>query len=607
MITITRLIEHCHSLRFKIAAALFVVLAASLGVAMFGIWTYERDQFIDMINDQAKRGGHAIEKALRVSMLQNDTDAIRTAINEIAAIDEPPARISIIDRNGRVATGNDPALLGQTFDLFTSPSCMVCHHSRNATPAEEAILINNENGQVLRNIIKINNRPECHQCHPAATKILGVLLYDADFTRSYDLLRTVAFRVFLSGLVTFMAISAVLFLALNRLIHTPLRKLMRGFTQAGQGNYDFWVEDESSNEFAYMTDQFNVMNRAIGRFINEIKSKNEETTILYTFVREVSETIEWERLQKIVIELVHNLFNAQQVGLVMPHSQKKDCSNILWREKDEKRLSRLLSCQDSAELSFSAVTTKELREWQQDRFVAHRFKDDYQRLLIPLHYSKQRLGLICIQKVAGQRFSRNERSIIPALANHIAISLANAHLYHMAITDGLTELYSKRHLLNKLDILVAKKDKYAGELFFVLMLDLDHFKQVNDTYGHEVGDQVLIQLAELLRKNIRFEDTPFRYGGEEFIILVPALPGDATMSLGIMIAERLREAVERHTFECKDAPPIRKTISIGVALFPVHGKTAHDIIRVADESLYQAKHNGRNRVYGATTAEAVEK
>jgi len=168
----------------------------------------------------------------------------------------------------------------------------------------------------------------------------------------------------------------------------------------------------------------------------------------------------------------------------------------------------------------------------------------------------------------------------------------------MAITDGLTDLYSKRHLLNKLDILVARHDKYDTESFFLLILDLDNFKKVNDTHGHEVGDQVLVQLAEVLRKNIRFEDMPFRYGGEEFVVLVPT---DQTNSnLGDIIAERLRGAVEKQIFECDDSLSLRETVSIGVAFFPLHGATTHEIIRAADNALYQAKNSGRNRVCTAT-------
>jgi diguanylate cyclase (GGDEF)-like protein len=595
------IIEHCHSLRFKIAAALFLILTISIGVAMFGIWIYEREQFIDMINAEAIRSGRGIEKSLRASMRRNDKNIIRAEVMELAATYDPPSTISIIDRDGRVTVSSEPILRGQIFDRFTSPSCTGCHPGRDEIPQNDLFVIKGENGPLLRNVIKIKNRPECHRCHPPATATLGVLLYDVDLTPTYDRLQTVAFRMFLTGLATFLAIGLVLFLAINRLIEQPINKLMQGFTEVGRGNYAFWIYEESSSEFGFMAEQFNVMNQAIGRFINEIKAKNHETTLLYTIVQEVSETIELEKLQKIIINLVHDIFNAEQNGLVVPHPKEKECFEIIWRTGNEKRLAHLLY-RPGADLSFPAVTAEELAEWRRDNYVAHRLKDDSQRLLIPLRYSQDALGLICIKKLVGQPFSRHELAIIPALARHAAISMANSHLYHLAITDGLTDLYSKRHLLNKLDMLAARASKYANESFFVMMIDIDYFKQVNDNYGHETGDQVLVQLAELLRKNLRLEDIAFRYGGEEFVVLVPSEPGEA--SLGTVIGERLRVAVEKHTFICHPAPAIRKTISVGVAHFPGHGKTSQDIIRAADAALYQAKHNGRNRVCDA--AEATE-
>ncbi len=179
----------------------------------------------------------------------------------------------------------------------------------------------------------------------------------------------------------------------------------------------------------------------------------------------------------------------------------------------------------------------------------------------------------------------------------MAIALANAKLYYLAITDGLTGLYSKRHLLNKLEMLAARHESHPRETFFLLMLDIDFFKKVNDTYGHEIGDQVLIQLAELIRKNLRLADTAFRYGGEEFVILVPGDQDDVT--LGLKIAERLRGKVEEHVFDFADfpaSPSLRQSISVGVACFPRHGATPHGIIQAADEALYEAKAKGRNQV-----------
>jgi diguanylate cyclase (GGDEF)-like protein len=595
---IARLLEYRHSLRFKITAALLAILTISIGSAMFGIWTYEREQFIDITNDSATRIGQTVVNSLRTAMMENNRAAVQVAVNEIIAIYDSPSRLSIINPEGLVAVSSDPALLGINYDRFASPDCVVCHRQKGLRPENNSILIESESGQILRHITSIPNEPQCYLCHPESTKILGVLLYDADFSRTYQILKTVFIRMFLTGLVTFLAIGVVLFLAIDKFIHKPTTKLMEGFIQVGQGNYNFWVEENSSSEFAYMASQFNVMSRAIGRFIAEIKEKNKETDILYSIVREVSETIEWDRLKFIIVNLIHDIFRTEQGGLVIPQLLKKDCFDIVWRDMDEKRLGHLVYCLGKGELSLASISGAELEEWQRDKYSAHRFLDDYQRLLIPLFYQNEALGLICIRKLSGQRFSPHERAIAPSLAKHVAISLANAQLYHQAITDGLTGLYSRRHLFSKLDIHIARQSKYSDESFILLMLDLDHFKEVNDTFGHEAGDRVLIQMAELLRQNLRLVDIPFRYGGEEFVILVPTVKDQS--ALGMEIAERLRGAVERHDFECfGGTSTLKKTVSIGVSCFPMHGSTAHEVIRAADKAMYLAKTTGRNRVCAA--------
>ena len=120
-----------------------------------------------------------------------------------------------------------------------------------------------------------------------------------------------------------------------------------------------------------------------------------------------------------------------------------------------------------------------------------------------------------------------------------------------------------------------------------MMIDLDHFKEINDTYGHPVGDQVLLQLADLIRANLRYGDVPCRYGGEEFIVVLPEGNGEMT---GIQrIAERLRKTVETHKFICIEGPPIHLTISIGIASFPGHGASMEEVLQAADSALYAAK------------------
>ena len=190
-----------------------------------------------------------------------------------------------------------------------------------------------------------------------------------------------------------------------------------------------------------------------------------------------------------------------------------------------------------------------------------------------------------------------EKKMMPALAQQFAISLANAKLYHMAITDGLTDLFSQRYFRDELSKMVLGYEKDRAS-FSLIMLDIDFFKEVNDSYGHQVGDHVLSQIADIIKETVRYGDIPCRYGGEEFAVLLPNkinAPHKLTE-----IAERLRKTVEDYLFICKGAPIIRKTISLGIASFPENAQSAEDLIKAADHALYAAKNDGRNVVRAAS-------
>ena len=158
-----------------------------------------------------------------------------------------------------------------------------------------------------------------------------------------------------------------------------------------------------------------------------------------------------------------------------------------------------------------------------------------------------------------------------------------------AIVDGLTGLYDHDTFI----ILLGKEIERArrhGENFALLMLDLDDFKQINDKYGHQKGDEVLARMAEIMRETVRTMDIPGRYGGEEFAVILP----ETDIRASIQSAERLLEAVKME-FE-RD---VGLTVSIGAACFPEHAATVETLIRMADEALYKAKSEGKNRIVSA--------
>ena len=177
------------------------------------------------------------------------------------------------------------------------------------------------------------------------------------------------------------------------------------------------------------------------------------------------------------------------------------------------------------------------------------------------------------------------------MANEAAMALENARLYedarNLADRDPLTGFYNHRFLHERLGEEVVRAQRGRRPLS-VLMLDLDDFKLVNDTFGHLFGDRVLTWTAELIRSTLRASDIPARYGGDEFAIILPETDADEARTA----AERILEAFRDHAFVGEQRGPVPIGASIGVATFPTDGRTATELIAAADRALYRVKRDG---------------
>jgi two-component system, cell cycle response regulator len=171
-------------------------------------------------------------------------------------------------------------------------------------------------------------------------------------------------------------------------------------------------------------------------------------------------------------------------------------------------------------------------------------------------------------------------------------------LKRLSITDGLTQLYNSRYFYNQLKIEIDRTTRYERPLS-LLLLDIDQFKEYNDRYGHLEGDKVLIRLGQVIKSCLRKMDSAYRYGGEEFTILLPETEGDEAAT----VAERIRAAVESERFYPQEDRPVHISISIGVTEFSPHEKISVFVQR-ADQAMYQSKQAGRNRVSCLFTSKA---
>jgi diguanylate cyclase (GGDEF)-like protein/PAS domain S-box-containing protein len=166
-------------------------------------------------------------------------------------------------------------------------------------------------------------------------------------------------------------------------------------------------------------------------------------------------------------------------------------------------------------------------------------------------------------------------------------------LINRATHDSLTGLWNRTELAKALEKEAARAGRYSRP-FSLLMLDIDHFKLVNDDCGHQVGDRVLIELAEILEEATRAADFVGRFGGEEFLLILPELNHEKALGL----AERIRKQVESHTIITQDQV-IKITVSIGVSTFPKHGNDVDALVKASDDAMYKAKASGRNQVASA--------
>lgn len=202
------------------------------------------------------------------------------------------------------------------------------------------------------------------------------------------------------------------------------------------------------------------------------------------------------------------------------------------------------------------------------------------------------LGIWMMNDISEQNdMEESMRAINDHLMERLAeINVLQEQLRKQAMHDSLTGLFNRRYLDEMLERELARA-KREGPPLTVMMLDIDHFKKLNDTYGHPAGDEVLRSLAARLREHSRAEDIPCRYGGEEFLLVLPNMSRDDALTRG----EHWRQDIEMMRIEVGGLT-LSITISIGIATFPNHGDTRETLIQAADKALYTAKHNGRNRV-----------
>jgi len=224
------------------------------------------------------------------------------------------------------------------------------------------------------------------------------------------------------------------------------------------------------------------------------------------------------------------------------------------------------------------------------------FVETQSEMCVPLIFFGEKLGVLALDSATKNAFDVEEIRPLESVADICAAAIQNANYFErmrqLAYVDGLTGIHNRRYFEMRIVEELERASRFQGRMA-VLMIDIDHFKRLNDEFGHLLGDEVLRGVASILKQQLRKVDMVCRYGGEEFAVVVPETTGDNAM----IVAEKLRRQVECHPFPGVPRPV---TISCGVADYPMHGVTRDELVAAADGALYLAKQAGRNRVMAAS-------
>ena len=385
----------------------------------------------------------------------------------------------------------------------------------------------------------------------------------------------------IAGLAAFLAIALIFVLMLTRTLSGQVSEMLGAARRIGDGDFSQNIPVHGNDEMAGLAREFNKMSDRLADQMDELRSQRLE---IERSVQRIGEAfasgLDREALLEIVVETTIGACSAEY-GLIA-------LSGRVGAEAEAGSASEAM--QEAA----LAAEEQALR----DREVVEASRDGAHAMSGPLSHlgrPSDALGAMTVAR-AGSKFSPEEHDVFRYLVGQASASVENVALHEMvsqqAVTDELTGLANNRGLRDWLDREAARAERFRHDLS-LLMLDIDDFKQVNDTYGHLQGDSVLRRVGRVLTLEAREVDQPARYGGEEFVVALP----ETDIEGAVELAERIRTRIESSSIPLVEGNgEIRVTASVGVASIPANASNAHDVIAAADAALYEAKRAGKNRV-----------
>ena len=399
---------------------------------------------------------------------------------------------------------------------------------------------------------------------------------------------------------------------LARVTTRPLEELGRAAAQVADGDLSTTLPVRSRDEVGGLAETFNTMTEKLRRHVEALRASRAQLQAGVERVgRALAGTHDLTRILDVVLDTALDSTGARSGAVLLRDGPSSDLVLAVGRELERHAVPRDLRVAPG-----EGVTGRVARS---GTAVLGRTGAGAGLLApapgepcgvpvvaVPLSSSDTVVGVLLLWECPdGEMFTETDLATLRTFAHQATVAVDNVLLHEearrLSVTDGLTGLTNYRGFTMTVGREVERAVRFDRPLS-LLLLDLDHFKLVNDVWGHQRGDHVLVELAARVRGQVRDVDVLARYGGEEFVVVLPETDGPGALRA----AERICAAVRRRPFGEPGEPPIDVTLSVGVAVFPDHGTSATTLLRRADEALYAAKRGGRDTWCLATAEPAAE-
>lgn len=455
-----------------------------------------------------------------------------------------------------------------------------------------------------------------------------VYWYNPNLFEALPLPASIALTACASALLT----GLILLFLTRRLVDRPLRSMINTIREAKQSDYLLRIQHDSPDSLGELARSFNsLMERitALDAFKIETEQellsaqqeraykdalvvKNKHLTLLYDMARILSDAVNSEDIYQEILGFVGCMMDYDELVLMLYDSKSRELKITATYGIAEPQELIGMTFSVGEGVTGAAIAKRApiyVPNTQHDtRYLYYKGQkpEDVSLMAVPLLGPAEDtvIGALNVSRSPDEPFENEEQETLQAVSHLISLAIRNARLYRkmreLSVRDELTGLYNRRYGQETLTRELMRARRFQRDLG-VLMIDIDHFKKFNDRYGHPMGDLMLKEFANLLEASVRDVDLVTRWGGEEFLLILP----NTDLSGANTAAEKIRRNVKQHRFESLQAPQASLfTVSIGVAAFPEIESGIEALIEGADKALYAAKTAGRNRVMSAKGQEA---